>query len=482
MYYQAHIDTQIRVYFFLSCLEFIWSHVESRGLDLLANKKKMVAELALWYKYSDLSLNSRESDNVMTFMRKIERYINVIAMELTWGLPTVVSLFINTGGFIFALVSKGNGKMIFLFVGVISVWYFFVVRRYMKKYTAKRKESRDLNEALHNMARLEANRLHAGDATAVDVTKHTSASMNNFMEQHFMWKNIQIMQSIPIYFIMGVIAFWANQADIPVLMIAFTSVQGTVKGFMNFLSQREVMVADKKEIDEFWDKKTFDKKPPQIDIPANLAISSIRDAFVRFTGFLQVGTCQVIRIVGPTGAGKTTFIQMILGLREGILFPAGILPLSFIDKITYMRQNIREILPTKSVTVRQLFYESQDNEGIYHCMEIVGLVAWLAGIGGLDSKICEKISGGEKTRLCLAIILYKAIMNRSQWVILDEPEQGIDPEMAPRLITAVLDEFRRHGMTTFIITHLCNCQARSLAITHTWEISQDRMLTQSATA
>ena len=53
--------------------------------------------------------------------------------------------------------------------------------------------------------------------------------------------------------------------------------------------------------------------------------------------------------------------------------------------------------------------------------------------GNLDIPIGELVipSGGEKTKICFEMTLYRLEKYQFSWLILDEPEQGLDPELAP---------------------------------------------------
>ncbi len=86
----------------------------------------------------------------------------------------------------------------------------------------------------------------------------------------------------------------------------------------------------------------------------------------------------------------------------------------------------------------------------------------------LDAHIGIKISGGEKARLCLAVMMYKVITKNAQWLILDEPEQGIDQELAPEMLRGIFREFP--DLTIFLITHLCECKMGYLGVTAEWKI------------
>jgi len=137
-----------------------------------------------------------------------------------------------------------------------------------------------------------------------------------------------------------------------------------------------------------------------------------------------------------------------------------------------MRQNIRELTPTTKVTIRQLFNDEIDDLVIIKALENANNKLWFDNVmkGQLDTPIGELciISGGEKTRLCFAITLYQLEKNNCQWLILDEPEQGLDPEMGPEMIIKSFEIYK--NVTIIMITHMCECKIKKLNVTCNWKI------------
>jgi ABC-type transport system involved in cytochrome bd biosynthesis fused ATPase/permease subunit len=94
----------------------------------------------------------------------------------------------------------------------------------------------------------------------------------------------------------------------------------------------------------------------------------------------------------------------------------------------------------------------------------------------LDVDIAERISGGEKTRLALATRIYQMITKPDKHIlILDEPEQGSDPEVAVKVIGNIIRMF--HDRTIIMISHICECQLNALGIVwdHKLNISRGKI-------
>lgn len=69
-----------------------------------------------------------------------------------------------------------------------------------------------------------------------------------------------------------------------------------------------------------------------------------------------------------------------------------------------------------------------------------------------DVMIKSRHSGGEKSRLALAVKMYWAAKKKAKLFFLDEGEQGSDPEIAYKIIRNLLNEFP--NTTIFVISHL----------------------------
>jgi ABC-type multidrug transport system ATPase subunit len=63
------------------------------------------------------------------------------------------------------------------------------------------------------------------------------------------------------------------------------------------------------------------------------------------------------------------------------------------------------------------------------------------------------MSGGEMTRLAIAIQLFEVITRNKKILIMDEPEQGTDPPIAYQMIRDIVNEFRT-SCVIVLISHL----------------------------
>jgi ABC-2 type transport system ATP-binding protein len=151
-------------------------------------------------------------------------------------------------------------------------------------------------------------------------------------------------------------------------------------------------------------------------------------------------------LLGPNGAGKTTLIEII----EDIIAPSsGQVLYKGTRRTSDFRQQIgimfqqTALLAFMSVqetlaTFQSLYSESFDIEALIE----------LCHLGDIRKQQNDKISGGQRQRLLLAL----ALINRPSLVFLDEPSTGLDPQ-ARRNLWDIVNNIKSQGKTIILTTH-----------------------------
>uniref|UniRef100_I2PWF0 ABC-type multidrug transport system, ATPase component n=1 Tax=Desulfovibrio sp. U5L TaxID=596152 RepID=I2PWF0_9BACT len=159
-------------------------------------------------------------------------------------------------------------------------------------------------------------------------------------------------------------------------------------------------------------------------------------------------------LLGPNGAGKTTTIRMIYGFSPRT---SGTVRVFGLDIATHFRR-IRSRLgvcqqgntldPDLSVLENLLvfagYFRIPRREALARAGELLAFFA----LEGKKRFQYEELSGGMARRLMLA----RAIMNRPDLLILDEPTTGLDPQSRNTLWDRLLD-LKRQGLTILLTTH-----------------------------
>ncbi len=158
----------------------------------------------------------------------------------------------------------------------------------------------------------------------------------------------------------------------------------------------------------------------------------------------------VTGLLGGNGAGKTTTIAMILGLvtpTSGSISVLGAdMPRERYRVLHRMNFESPYVdLPTR-LTVRQNFSVFAQ---LYGIADIAGRVAELAAdldLGEFLDKWTGKLSSGQKTRVSLA----KALLNKPEVLLLDEPTASLDPDVAD-WVRSRLEQYRRDNNASILL-------------------------------
>ena len=167
---------------------------------------------------------------------------------------------------------------------------------------------------------------------------------------------------------------------------------------------------------------------------------------------VQPGEC--FGLLGPNGAGKTTTIRMLYGYTPR---DAGRLELFGLDIDRHLRDIKRRIGicqqedsldPDLSVRDNLIGYARYFSIPRREAQQSADqLLEFFALQGRAKNKIMT-LSGGLKRRLMLA----RALVNQPEFLILDEPTTGLDPQ-SRQLLWQKLAELKGRGLTILLTTH-----------------------------
>jgi glucan exporter ATP-binding protein len=167
---------------------------------------------------------------------------------------------------------------------------------------------------------------------------------------------------------------------------------------------------------------------------------------------------ETVAIVGPTGAGKTTLInllQRVYDPQEGKILIDGI------DIGTVTRKSLRHSIATvfqdagllnRSISENiRLGREGASEEDIARAAEAAAAAEFIeTRLNGYETPVGERgnrLSGGERQRIAIA----RAILKNAPILVLDEATSALDVETEARVKTAI--DRLRENRTTFIIAH-----------------------------
>ena len=173
---------------------------------------------------------------------------------------------------------------------------------------------------------------------------------------------------------------------------------------------------------------------------------------------LSIAKGEFVFIVGSSGAGKSTFLKLIM--REEVPNSGEIVingrKLSTVRKrdVPYLRRTMGIVFQDFRLIDKMTVYDN-----VAFAMHIVGAsdreirkrVPYVLGLVGLEKKMDNhpaELSGGEQQRVGLA----RALVNNPSMIIADEPTGNVDPAMSYEIVE-LLTEINRRGTTVLMVTH-----------------------------
>lgn len=216
------------------------------------------------------------------------------------------------------------------------------------------------------------------------------------------------------------------------------------------------------EEDEMEDEKHLKKKLNAKKVKGNIEFKHVKFGYDKDKVIINDFNCKVkpgqkIAIVGPTGAGKTTMVNLLMkfyNINDGDILIDGV------SVKELKRENIHDLF----IMVLQdtwLFNGSiRDNikynkknvsdETIEKALDTVGVLHFVKSLpGGLDYEITDSnsISAGQKQLLTIA----RGMVKDAPFLILDEATSSVDTR-TEELVQKAMDKLTK-GRTSFIIAH-----------------------------
>ena len=175
---------------------------------------------------------------------------------------------------------------------------------------------------------------------------------------------------------------------------------------------------------------------------------------------IEIGKGEFVGLIGHTGSGKSTLIQLFNGLlkpSEGEITVDG---LCITDKKVKMRNVRFNVGLVMQYPEYQLFEETvykdiafgPSNMGLSED-EIKRRVEFSSNMVGLSPEILKKspfdLSGGQKRRVAIAGVLAM----EPKVLILDEPTAGLDPAGRDEILFKIKDMHERMDITVILVSH-----------------------------
>ena len=173
---------------------------------------------------------------------------------------------------------------------------------------------------------------------------------------------------------------------------------------------------------------------------------------------IKIEDGEFVFIVGASGAGKSTFLKIIM--REQVANSGSVIINNYnLNKIK--KRDIPKFRRTMGIVFQdfRLIPNMPVYDNVAFAMRVIGAkekeirkrVPYVLSLVGLTSKARQlptQLSGGEQQRVALA----RALVNNAGIIIADEPTGNIDPEMSYEIVD-LLNHINANGTTVVMVTH-----------------------------
>ncbi len=178
---------------------------------------------------------------------------------------------------------------------------------------------------------------------------------------------------------------------------------------------------------------------------------------------LEINAGEIIAIVGPSGAGKTSLLQILGTLSSPDKTPDLFLEINDTDILNLTENELSDFRNQELGFIFQ-FHELLPE---FNALENIMIPAFIKGtsikdaekratslidqfgLSGRSSHKPAELSGGEQQRVAVA----RALMNNPSIIFADEPSGNLDSETADQLHQLFFDLRHQYGHTFVIVTH-----------------------------
>ena len=458
----------------LSYIETLIMTVISNNFSkkLRTNISKKINTLPLKYfdSHETGDVLSRVTNDVDTINQNMNNSLSTLVTSITLFIGSIIMMFITNGTM--ALTAILSSLIGFIFMGLI-------LKNSQKYFVQRQKELGDLNGYIeeiysgHNVVKA-----YNGEKESIkDFNKLNSKLYNSNRKSAFYSGLMQ-----PIMMFVGNFGYVAVCIVGAMLAMKGNITFGVIVAFMvyvrlftNPLSQiaqsmtnLQSVAAASERVFEFLDEKEMtnekhlDGKLDKEKVKGKIEFKNVKFGYdenktiiKEFNVLVKPG--EKVAIVGPTGAGKTTLVNLLMKFYE---IKSGDILIDDVSIHDLTRENIHDLFIMVlqdtwlfNGTIKEnLKFNSKNisEDEILEACKFIGIEHFIKTLpGGLDSIVSDNdsISGGQKQLLTIT----RGLIKNAPFLILDEATSNVDTR-TEELVQIAMDKLT-HGRTSFIIAH-----------------------------
>ncbi|MDO8453180.1 MAG: ABC transporter ATP-binding protein [Sulfurimonas sp.] len=180
------------------------------------------------------------------------------------------------------------------------------------------------------------------------------------------------------------------------------------------------------------------------------------DSIVLHSLDLEIKKGEIISLLGQSGSGKSTILNLIAGFEEADSGTFVYQGKTLFDTDTFCEPQKRNIgfvfqnyalFPHLSVAKNITFGIS--NKPKEYQKTTLNTLLTLINMQGMESKLPHQLSGGQQQRVAIARVLAR----QSELILFDEPFSSIDATLKSKLIKEIKDIIKSLNKTAIFVTH-----------------------------
>lgn len=478
------LDAAKKIIITLVCLYLlsaIFGYIQSYSMTTVSNGFAKDLRTRISVKINKLPLKFFDSHEIGDILSRVTNDVDMIAQNLNQSLATLIS---SVTLFVGSVIMMFTTNWVMAITAILSTLFGFtfmisILKKSQKYFIARQEELGNINGHIeeiysgHNVvecynAKAEVTKIFDELNGRLRECNKKSQFLSGLMQPmmgfigNFGYVMVCIVGALLVmkgYITFGVIVAFMIYVRLftnPLSQIAqaMTSLQTTAAA-----SERVFEFLDEKEMTAESDKtKVLDKAKVKGNIEfkhVKFGYDDTRLIIKDFSATAHPG--EKIAIVGPTGAGKTTMVNLLMKFYE---INSGDILIDGVSTKDLTRENIHNLFVMVlqdtwlfDGTIRDNIKFNQENvtdEEIWAACKTVGVDHFIKTLpGGLDCVIGENdsISGGQKQLLTIA----RGMIENAPFLILDEATSNVDTR-TEELVQKAMDKLME-GRTSFIIAH-----------------------------
>ena len=462
-------------------LSALFTYIESISMTVVANKFAKNLREKISIKINKLPLKYFDKNKIGDVLSRVTNDVDTVSQTLNNSLASFVSaltLFIGT--IIMMFVTNSLMAITAIISSLFGFIFMFIVLSKSQKYFIERqKELGNLNanieEIYSNIAVVK--KYNAKEETRANFNKINDKLFNSTRKSGFLSGLMPPMMMFVGNFgyvcvcIVGALLVINNKISFGVIVAfisyvrLFTSplsqIAQTMSSFQQTAaaSERVFELLDEEEMEKETNKKILEKEKVIGKLEFNDVcftydgniIPTIKDFSVK----IKPG--QKVALVGPTGSGKTTMVNLLMKFYD---INSGDIKIDDIKIKDLKRENVHDLFTMVlqdtwlfEGTIKENIIYNRKNitlEEVKKACKIVGMDHFIKTLpNGYDSYLSEETNVSEGQRQLLTIA--RALIKETPFLILDEATSNVDTR-TEELISKAMDVLTK-GKTSFIIAH-----------------------------